>query len=89
MSIYKNLYRQNSLNMKKTLKIIGWTILSTLVLVLGYGTYIYQSSPWLKAVVNNDESKIFYRPVKEMKDMGSLEYSENVLKIEDSAPEQN
>jgi len=29
-----------------------------------YCTYVYQSSPFLKAIVNNNESEIYYLPSK-------------------------
>lgn len=70
--------------MKKVFKIIGWVFLSAFILVAGYGVYTYQSSPFLKAIVNNDESALFYSPVKEMQLMQGLEFSENVLKVENS-----
>lgn len=63
---------------------MGWISLSALLLVVGYGTYVYQSRPFLKAIINNDESKIYYRPVKEMQPMLHMAYAEYILKVEDS-----
>ena len=70
--------------MKKVLKIIGWTFLILILLGIGIGTYFYQTDPMIKAIVNNDESKLYYFPTKEMSNMDELNYSESVLTIEDS-----
>lgn len=70
--------------MKKILKIIALTFLALLIIVATYGIFLYQSDPFIKALVNNDESKLFYRPATEMQPMNDLDYSENILKVEDS-----
>ncbi len=70
--------------MKKALKIFGIIILLLVVLTAGAGFYFYQADPMIKAIVDNDESKLYYFPVKEMEDMNDLKYSEKVLSIEDS-----
>lgn len=70
--------------MKKALKIIGGAIAIILLLGIGYGFYMYKTNPMVKAIVDNDESKLYYFPVKEMEDMNDLKYSETILKVEDS-----
>lgn len=70
--------------MKKVLKIVGIIILLLVVFTVGTGFYLYQSDPMIKAMVNNDESKLYYFPVKEMEEMNDLNYSEKVLRVEDS-----
>lgn len=70
--------------MKKIVKITGWTLLTLLLLTAAYGVYIYQSSPWVKALANNDESQLFYRPVKQVYNIDDVTYYENILEVEDS-----
>jgi len=70
--------------MKKILKIIGWTVLILLIGGIAIGTYFYQTDPMIKAIVNNDESKLYYFPTKEMANMDELEYVESSLIVEDS-----
>jgi len=70
--------------MKKLLKIIGWTFLVLLLGGIGIGTYFYQTDPMIKAIVNNDESKLYYFPTKEMANMEDMDYSESILTVEDS-----
>ncbi|PIB27870.1 alpha/beta hydrolase [Maribacter sp. 4G9] len=70
--------------MKKIIKIIGWAFLILLLGVITIGTYFYQTDPMIKAIVNNDESKLYYFPTKEMDDMDELDYLESSLKVEDS-----
>lgn len=70
--------------MKKILKIIGWTFLTILVIGIGFGIYFYQSNPMFKAIANNDESKLYYFPTKEMDSMNNLNYSEIKLIVDDS-----
>jgi alpha-beta hydrolase superfamily lysophospholipase len=66
--------------MKKLIKIIA----VLLILVIVYGIFKYQSDPYIKALVNNDESKLFYRPSTEIQNLDDFEYSENILTVEDS-----
>ena len=70
--------------MNKVLKKIGWSVLTLLIVTIGYGFYIFQSDPYVKALVKNDESKLFYRPSKEIQIMNDLDYAENKLTLEDS-----
>lgn len=70
--------------MKKALKIGGIIILMLVVFSVGTGFYFYQTDPMIKAMVKNDESKLYYFPVKEMEEMNDLKYSEKVLSVEDS-----
>lgn len=70
--------------MKKLLKIIGWTLLTLSILFVGYAIYVYQTDYFIKAIIDNDESALYYRPSKEMKSMEDLVYTEDRLKVEDS-----
>ncbi|MEM7110566.1 MAG: alpha/beta fold hydrolase [Bacteroidota bacterium] len=70
--------------MKKILKIISWTFLILILFGVGIGIYFYQTDPMIKAIVNNDESKLYYFPSKEMDKMTGLDYSESVLTVDDS-----
>lgn len=70
--------------MKKALKIFGSFILLLILVLVGTGFYFYQTDPMIKAMVNNDESRLYYYPVKEMDSMDDLQYSETVLTVEDS-----
>ena len=70
--------------MKRALKIIGLAIFFIVLSGVGYGLYKYQTDPMLKAIVDNDESILYYFPVKEMEDMNDLNYTETVLTVEDS-----
>lgn len=70
--------------MRKTLRFIGLTFLVLIIIGIGIGIYFYNSDPMIKAIVNNDESKLFYFPLKEMKIMDELNYSENILTVEDT-----
>ena len=70
--------------MKKPLKVLGVIILLLILISVGTGFYFYQTDPMVKAMVDNDESKLYYFPVKEMESMKDLKYTENVLKVEDS-----
>lgn len=70
--------------MKKALKIFGIFVLLLILISAGTGFYFYQTNPMIKAMVNNDESRLYYFPVKEMDKMDDLQYSESILKVEDS-----
>lgn len=70
--------------MKKTLKVVGVVILILILFTAGAGFYFYKTDPMVKAIVDNDESKLYYFPVKEMEDMNDLKYSETILRVEDS-----
>ena len=70
--------------MRKTLKVIGWTILVLIIFGVGSGIYFYHTEPMLKAIINNDESKLYYFPIKEMENMDELNYSENILIVDDT-----
>lgn len=70
--------------MKKTLKVVGVIILILVLFSVITGVYFYQTDPMVKAMVDNDESKLYYFPVKEMEEMNDLKYSEKVLSVEDS-----
>jgi len=66
--------------MKKLIKIIA----VLLILVTAYAIFKYQSDPYIKALINNNESKLFYRPSTEIQNLDDFEYSENILNVEDS-----
>ncbi|MGP1992511.1 alpha/beta hydrolase [Zobellia laminariae] len=65
----------------KKIKIIGLVVL---ILLAAYTVYVYQSDRYVKALITNDESTLFYRPDTEVGNMTNLEYSESILKVEDS-----
>ena len=70
--------------MKRVFKIIGLIFLVIILLGIGFGTYLYQTNDMLRAIVNNDESALYYFPSKEISNMDDLVYSENMLNVEDS-----
>lgn len=70
--------------MKKIFKVFGVFILLLILILVGTGFYFYKTEPMIKAMVENDESKLYYFPVKEMDSMEDLKYTENVLEVEDS-----
>lgn len=70
--------------MKKTFKILGWFILTAILLVVGLVVYVYQTNDMIKAIVNNDESKLYYFPSNEIKEMKLLSFSEKTLIVDDS-----
>lgn len=69
---------------KKILKIIGLILFLGLVGIIGLGVYFYKTYPIFEGIVNNDESKLFYFPSKEMQPFKHLQHSEKVLKVNDS-----
>jgi len=70
--------------MKKVFKIIGILFLVIILLGVGFGFYTYQTNEMLRAIVNNDESILYYFPSKEISKMDVLNYSEKMLNVEDS-----
>ena len=68
----------------KILKIFGIIFLITTIAFIGIGVYYYQTNPMLKAIVNNDESKLYYFPSKQMLPMNELDYSESTLIVDDT-----
>ncbi len=70
--------------MKRVFKIIGLLFLMIVLLGVGFGIYIYQTNEMLRAIVNNDESILYYFPSKEISRMDDLNYSEKILNVEDS-----
>ena len=69
---------------KKILKIIGLILFLGLVGIIGLGVYFYKTNPIFEGFVNNDESKLFYFPSKEMLPFKELPHSEKVLKVNES-----
>ncbi|WP_299325997.1 alpha/beta fold hydrolase [uncultured Maribacter sp.] len=70
--------------MKKPIKIIIRTLLVLLIIVISYGLFTYLSDPYIKALVQNNESKLFYRPSVEIEPFNDLNFSEQILTVEDS-----
>lgn len=70
--------------MKKALKISAWTLFVLVLLTSGFGFYMYTTNPFIKAVVDNDESKLFYFPVKKVESLAEFNYEEIPLKVEDT-----
>lgn len=70
--------------MKRVFKISGWALLILLTIVAGFVLYMYNTNPMIKAIVDNDESKLFYFPVKEVEGLGEFNYEEIPLKVEDT-----
>jgi len=73
-----------SKTMKKPIKIIARAFLILLIIVTVYGVFLYQTDRYVKALVDNDESQLFYRPSTEIQNLDEFEYIENVLTVEDS-----
>jgi uncharacterized protein len=70
--------------MKKTFKIIGGILILSIFLLIGFGFYMYTSNPMIKALVDNDESKLFYFPVKKVEGLADFKYEEIPLQVEDT-----
>lgn len=70
--------------MKKALKIIGFTLLFLVLITVGFGIYLYQTNDLLRASINNDESKLYYFPSKEIEDLSDFNTEEVTLTVEDS-----
>lgn len=69
--------------MKRVLKVLAWGLGCVLVLTAGSAVYLYQTNEFVRAVVNNDESKLFYFPVTEMRGMDSIPHEEIPLRVAD------
>ncbi|PID27904.1 MAG: hypothetical protein CSB55_06905 [Candidatus Cloacimonadota bacterium] len=72
------------MKISKFLKITGIVFFTATLVFLGIAIYFYQTVPMLKAIVKNDESKLYYFPSKKMLPMPDLDYSESVLHSEDT-----
>lgn len=70
--------------MKRALKISARALLIFFILVLVYAFYTYQTDTFVKALVQNNESALFYRPSTEMKSMEDLKYTEHRIEVEKS-----
>ncbi len=70
--------------MKKILKMVGWAFLLVILLSVAGGIYMYQTNPLIKAVAQNDESKLFYFPEKEVMSLDRFDFKERFLPVEDS-----
>jgi len=71
-------------NMKRTIKILGWGGLALILGLFACGFYSYNYDPFVNALIHNDESKIFFRPSREIQNMEDLCYSKKILTVEDS-----
>ncbi|SDJ92419.1 alpha/beta hydrolase [Microbulbifer yueqingensis] len=69
--------------MKKVLKIFAWGMLGIVVVTGGFALYLYQTNDFVRAVVENDESRLFYFPVTEMRGMDSTRHEEIPLQVAD------
>lgn len=70
--------------MKKALKIIGWTVLTIILFGIGFGIYKYQTDDMLRALIDQDESKLFYDPLKEIVSLKGYNFEEYELEVSDS-----
>ncbi len=70
--------------MKKALKITGWTLLTIILLGFGFGIYKYQTDDMLRAMINQDESKLSYGPLKEIISLKDFDFEEYKLEVNDS-----
>ncbi|WP_053405414.1 alpha/beta hydrolase [Persicobacter sp. CCB-QB2] len=70
--------------MMKILKVLGALLLLFLFTSIGFGLYLYHSNPRIKAIVDNDESVLYYFPTKELADLSDFDYQEVELIEQDS-----
>lgn len=70
--------------MKKTLKFTGWTVLIITLLIIGFGIYKYQTDEMLRAMINHNESKLSYGPLKEIVSLENFDVEEYELEVNDS-----
>lgn len=67
--------------MRKLLKVLAWGMLGIVLLTGGFGVYLYQTNDFVRAVVKGDESRLFYFPVTDMRDMGAVPHEEIPLEV--------
>ncbi len=70
--------------MKKVFKVFGWAFLIFIVGSSGFAFFQYKTNPELRAMLEHDESKLFYLPVKQVDDLSRFEYEEIELQVSDS-----
>ena len=70
--------------MKRALKIVGYAILLIIVSGIGFGIYKYQTDDMLRAMINQDESKLSYGPLKEIVSLEKFDFEEYELEVNDS-----
>ncbi|WP_299444204.1 alpha/beta hydrolase [uncultured Aquimarina sp.] len=70
--------------MKKIVKITGWTLLIILFSGFGFGIYTYQTDDMLRAMIQQDESKLSYGPLKENVSLEHFDFEEYELQVNDS-----
>lgn len=69
---------------KKVLKVISYTILVIIISGIGFGIYKYQTDDMLRAMINQDESKLSYGPLKEIVSLKGFDFEEYKLEVNDS-----
>lgn len=70
--------------MKKTLRFMGWAVLIITLFIIGFGIYKYQTDEMLRAMINHDESKLSYGPLKEIVSLENFDVEEYELEVNDS-----
>ncbi len=70
--------------MRTALKIFASATLFLLLSTLGVGVYFYQTNPRIRAMVENDESVLYYFPSKAMQPMDDLPHKTTCLTVDDS-----
>ena len=70
--------------MKRIFKITCCTILILVISAVGFGVYKYQTDEVLRAMINHDEAKLSYGPLKEIVSLKEFNYEEYQLQVNDS-----
>ncbi|MEO0573699.1 MAG: alpha/beta fold hydrolase [Bacteroidota bacterium] len=70
--------------MGRTIKRIGGACVTLTLVLMIYGFLRYQSDSFVRALVHNDESYLFFNPSTQIQSMDDLNYSETLLTVEDS-----
>lgn len=70
--------------MKKTLSFMGWAVLIITLFIIGFGIYKYQTDEMLRAMINHDESKLSYGPLKKIVSLENFDVKEYELEVNDS-----
>ncbi len=70
--------------MSKVFRIIVLVLLALFMASVGFGVYLYTTNDLLRALVNIEESKLYYFPKKELAKLDGLAVEEIELKVADS-----
>ena len=70
--------------MKKIIKFTGGVLLLLILCALGFGGYKYQTDDFFRAMIQQDESKLYYYPSKEIAPLDEFNYSEYELVTENN-----